>query len=68
LIVLVGTCPLITTKSSFEKEFRTRDPMVLVSEIFQNPRIFGSKFIKRTIAYWASTSRCNKFNVALGLM
>jgi hypothetical protein len=55
LIVLVGTCPLITTKSSFEKEFRTRDPMVLVFEIFQNSRIFGSKFLKRTIAYGAST-------------
>jgi hypothetical protein len=53
LIVLVRTCPLITSKSSFEKEFRTRVP--LVSEIFQNPRIFGSKFIKRTIAYGAST-------------
>jgi hypothetical protein len=46
LIVLAGTCPLITTKFSFEKEFRTRDPMVLVYEIFQNPRIFGSKFSK----------------------
>jgi hypothetical protein len=53
--VLVGTCPLITTKSSFEKVFKTRDPMLLVCEIFQNPRIFGSKFLKRIIAYGEST-------------